>query len=100
MLARIKLTYPQICDSIWTIDDHRLTVDNLMAIRQYIPTKEEIEMIQDYTGDGDTLGNAEKYFKTVSYTYMYIKKTTLPLAFMINNYTFFFFFFRLWIFLD
>lgn len=43
MLARIKLTYPEIRDAIWNIDDHRLSVDNLMAIRQYIPTKEEVK---------------------------------------------------------
>lgn len=43
MLARIKLTYPEIRDAIWNIDDHRLSVDNLMAIRQYIPNKEEVQ---------------------------------------------------------
>lgn len=66
MLARIKLTYPEIRDAIWNIDDNRLTIDNLMAIRQYIPTKEEIEIIQEYDGDIDMLGNAERYFKAVS----------------------------------
>ncbi|ORZ12198.1 formin homology 2 domain-domain-containing protein [Absidia repens] len=65
MLARIKLSYSEIRDSIWTVDDHRLNVDNLMAIRQYIPTKEEIEMLRDYDGDSDGLGNAEKYFKAI-----------------------------------
>jgi hypothetical protein len=66
MLARIKLTYPEIRDAIWNIDDNRLTIDNLMAIRQYIPSKEEIEIIQEYEGDVDLLGNAERYFKAVS----------------------------------
>ncbi|CAO3589747.1 unnamed protein product [Absidia cylindrospora] len=65
MLARIKLSYSEIRDSIWTVDDHRLNVDNLMAIRQYIPTKEEIEILRDYDGDCDMLGNAEKYFKAI-----------------------------------
>ncbi|CAO3598600.1 unnamed protein product [Absidia cylindrospora] len=67
MLARIKLTYPEIRDAIWNIDDNRLTIDNLMAIRQYIPTKEEIEIIQEYDGDIDMLGNAERYFKAIMY---------------------------------
>ncbi|KAI8339252.1 hypothetical protein BC941DRAFT_350161, partial [Chlamydoabsidia padenii] len=67
MLARIKLTYPEIRDAIWNIDDNRLTIDNLMAIRQYIPTKEEIEIIQEYDGDVDLLGNAERYFKAIMY---------------------------------
>lgn len=49
MLARIKLTYPEIRDAIWNIDDNRLTVDNLMAIRQYIPTKEEVLFLCGYS---------------------------------------------------
>lgn len=42
MLARLKLTYPDIRDAIWCIDDEKLNVDNLRAIKQYIPTKEEV----------------------------------------------------------
>lgn len=66
MLARIKLTYPEIRDAIWNIDDNRLTVDNLIAIRQYIPTKEEIEIVKEYDGDVELLGNAERYFRAVN----------------------------------
>ncbi|KAL0082837.1 hypothetical protein J3Q64DRAFT_1679868 [Phycomyces blakesleeanus] len=67
MLARIKWSYPDIRDAIWNIDDHRLSVDNLMAIRQYIPTKEEIETIKEYEGDVEMLGNAERYFRSIMY---------------------------------
>ncbi|KAI9300264.1 hypothetical protein BJ944DRAFT_138775, partial [Cunninghamella echinulata] len=67
MLARIKLSYPEIRDAIWNIDDQALTMDNLMVIRQYIPTKEEIEIISEYDGDIDRLGNAERYFKAIMY---------------------------------
>ncbi|KAG2223934.1 hypothetical protein INT45_009386 [Circinella minor] len=67
MLARIKLTYPEIRDAIWNIDDNKLTVDNLMAIRQYIPTKEEIEIVKEFNGDVENLGNAERYFRSVMY---------------------------------
>jgi hypothetical protein len=43
MLAKIKLPYHDIRDAIWNIDDHVLSVDNLVAIRQYIPAKEEVQ---------------------------------------------------------
>lgn len=66
MLAKIRLPYPDIRDAIWNIDDHSLSTDNLMAIRQYIPTKEEIEIVKEYNGDIDLLGNAERYYRSVS----------------------------------
>lgn len=65
MLAKIKLPYSEIRDAIWNIDDNRLTIDNLVAIRQYIPTKEEIEIVKEYQGDVNMLGNAERYFRAV-----------------------------------
>jgi hypothetical protein len=66
MLAKIKLPYSEIRDAIWNIDDTKLTIDNLIAIRQYIPTKEEIEIVKEYQGDVNMLGNAERYFRAVS----------------------------------
>lgn len=66
MLAKIKLPYPEIRDAIWNIDDNSLSIENLAAIRQYIPTKEEIEIVKEYTGDIDMLGSAERYFRSVS----------------------------------
>jgi hypothetical protein len=42
MLARLKLSYPEIRDAIWHIDDEKLNVDNLKSIKQYIPAKEEV----------------------------------------------------------
>ncbi|KAG1439677.1 hypothetical protein G6F56_012213 [Rhizopus delemar] len=67
MLAKIKLPYPEIRDSIWNIDDNKLSIDNLIAIRQYIPTKEEIEIVKEYQGDINMLGNAERYFRAIMY---------------------------------
>lgn len=66
MLAKIKLPYPDIRDAIWNIDDNSLSPENLAAIRQYIPTKEEIEIVKEYTGDIDMLGSAERYFRSVN----------------------------------
>lgn len=91
MLARIKLTYPEIRRSVLLVDDGLLTVDNLKSLRQYVPTIEEvrdymtcpiadilvrvttailtffvpipqIKLLRAYEGDRKTLGNAERYF--------------------------------------
>ncbi|RUS31155.1 hypothetical protein BC938DRAFT_478371 [Jimgerdemannia flammicorona] len=66
MLARIKLTYPDIKRAVLLIDDERLTIDNLKAMRQYVPTSDEIEIIRTYKGNFETLGNAERYFRAIS----------------------------------
>ncbi len=79
MLAKIKLPYPDIRDAIWNIDDNSLSIDNLTAIRQYIPTKEEIETVKEYTGEIDMLGNAERYFRSVSHFLLDVKVALLIL---------------------
>ncbi|GAO49290.1 FH2-domain-containing protein [Saitoella complicata NRRL Y-17804] len=65
MLARMRLPYPVIRESLLRIDDTKLSVENLKVIKQYAPTIEEMELVRDYTGDETTLGNAERYFKQV-----------------------------------
>ncbi|KAI7903207.1 uncharacterized protein BX663DRAFT_408639, partial [Cokeromyces recurvatus] len=67
MLARIKVPYTSIRDAIWNIDDNLLSIDHLKAMRQYIPTKEEIEIVKEYEGDVDMLGNAERYFRAMMF---------------------------------
>ncbi|CAG8539122.1 376_t:CDS:2, partial [Acaulospora colombiana] len=65
MLARIKLTYKEIKDSILEIDDEKLTVDNLRSLKNYAPNSDEIELVREYDGDFTMLGNAERYFKEI-----------------------------------
>jgi diaphanous 1 len=42
MLARIKLPYPVIRKAILELDDNVLSVDNIRAIAQFVPTAEEV----------------------------------------------------------
>jgi hypothetical protein len=82
MLARIKLTYPEISAAIMDVNDHQLTIDNLTALRQYIPTTDEIKLVENYNGDVDRLGNAEKYFGAVSRGRAIKVETLLTICFM------------------
>ncbi|GAB5587938.1 hypothetical protein Unana1_02838 [Umbelopsis nana] len=79
MLARLKLSYPDIRDAIWSIDDEKLNIDNLKAIKQYIPTKEDIEVVKNYEGDPVLLGDAERYFRSI----MFIPRLSDRMACMI-----------------
>ena len=61
------MPYTAIRKAIINLDDIMLTVENLRSLRQYIPTKDEAESLQQFDGKYDQLGNAEKYFLEVSY---------------------------------
>ncbi|CAG8625746.1 6835_t:CDS:10 [Cetraspora pellucida] len=65
MLARIKLSYTEIKNSILELNDETLTVENLKNLKSYAPTTDEINLVREYTGDIGMLGNAEKYFREV-----------------------------------
>ncbi|KAF9304280.1 hypothetical protein BGZ74_001919 [Mortierella antarctica] len=65
MLSRIKLTYPEIRIALMEILDHKLSIENLKAIKQYVPGGDEIEIIKEYDGDFESLGNAERFYKEV-----------------------------------
>ncbi|KAG0026570.1 hypothetical protein BGZ82_009398 [Podila clonocystis] len=65
MLSRIKLTYPEIRIALMEILDHKLSIENLKAIKQYVPGGDEIEIIKEYDGDFEGLGNAERFYKEV-----------------------------------
>ncbi|KAF9438927.1 hypothetical protein BGZ76_002926 [Entomortierella beljakovae] len=65
MLSRIKLSYPDIRIAMMEISDEKLSIENLKAIKQYVPTSDEIEIVKEYEGDFDSLGNAEKFYREI-----------------------------------
>lgn len=74
MLARFKMSYPEIRDSMLKLDDEKLNLDQLKALKQVPPTEEDLEQIDEYintnvassggTADSviENLGVAEKFF--------------------------------------
>lgn len=42
MLARIKLSFPEIRKSLLNIDDRNLSIDDLKTISKQLPTTEEV----------------------------------------------------------
>ncbi|PWN41049.1 hypothetical protein IE81DRAFT_315743 [Ceraceosorus guamensis] len=65
LLARIKLTFPQIRQAILELDEERLSLDNLRALKNCLPTTEEAEMIRDYEGNVAQLSRADQYFREI-----------------------------------
>jgi len=65
MLARFKMTYPEIRRAIETVDETVLTVDNLVALKGYIPQPDEVQLLIDHE-DKDTLSNPDKFLLEMS----------------------------------
>ena len=60
-LARIKFSFEQLRSKILQLDDEGLSVDQLLSLRDYLPSEEEARMLRTYTGEPALLGTAEKY---------------------------------------
>lgn len=45
MLSRIKMTYPEIRVALMEILDHKLSIENLKAIKQYVPGGDEVSEV-------------------------------------------------------
>jgi len=63
MLSRFgKMPYADIAKAVKTLDESVLSMENVSAMKQFVPTSEEIEILKEYTGDKSQLGKAERYF--------------------------------------
>ncbi|TFY52581.1 hypothetical protein EVJ58_g9930, partial [Rhodofomes roseus] len=61
MLSGIKRELPEIRLALLTLDDSKLSVDDLRAIGRQLPTAEEVARLKDF-GDISKLAKADQYF--------------------------------------
>jgi len=61
MLSKFKMPLPDIRKAIETLNESVLTPDNLVVLKQYIPTEEELAAINE-VDDKESLNIADKYF--------------------------------------
>ncbi|KAL8283496.1 hypothetical protein RQP46_005599 [Phenoliferia psychrophenolica] len=61
MLARLKMPHVDVRDAVLFIDDTKLTLDNLKAIKHFAPSTEEMEAIRSYPGDITSLAASDQY---------------------------------------
>ncbi len=64
MLARFKMPYPELRKAIENLDEEVLTVDNLVALKQYIPTPDELNSLNEQE-DVSVLSAPDKYLLEV-----------------------------------
>jgi hypothetical protein len=61
MLRRIKISIQDIREAILTVDDDKLSIDDLQFISKQLPTSEEAGRLKDYD-EPSKLAIADRYF--------------------------------------
>ncbi|OMO54533.1 Actin-binding FH2/DRF autoregulatory [Corchorus olitorius] len=62
MLTKVKMPLSDMMAAVLAMDDTVLDVDQVENLIKFCPTKEEMELLKNYTGDKDSLGKCEQYF--------------------------------------
>ncbi|KAL4571375.1 hypothetical protein LXL04_018133 [Taraxacum kok-saghyz] len=62
MLSKVKTPLPELMEHVLNWDDSAMAVDEVDNLIKLCPTKEEMEIIKNYTGDFKILGKCEQFF--------------------------------------
>ena len=61
-LAKIRLPAKDIMKAVLDLDDSILTLDKLTALRNIVPSSDDIVAVKEYKGDKKLLGKVESFF--------------------------------------
>ncbi|KAK9054460.1 hypothetical protein SSX86_025538 [Deinandra increscens subsp. villosa] len=62
MLTKVKMPLPDMMAAALAMDDSILDSDQIENLIKFCPTKEEMELLKNYTGDTEMLGKCEQFF--------------------------------------
>jgi hypothetical protein len=62
MLTKIKIPLPDMLSAVLALDSLALDIDQVENLIKFCPTKEEMELLRNYTGDKEMLGKCEQFF--------------------------------------
>ncbi|KAJ8506407.1 hypothetical protein OPV22_007293 [Ensete ventricosum] len=62
MLTKIKMPLPDMIHAVLALDTSVLEIDQVENLIKFCPTKEEMEMLKNHTGNKEMLGRCEQFF--------------------------------------
>ncbi|RYR55319.1 hypothetical protein Ahy_A06g030558 [Arachis hypogaea] len=62
MLSKVKIPLADLMSSVLALDESALDIDQVENLIKFCPTKEEMELLKNYTGDKEHLGRCEQFF--------------------------------------
>lgn len=66
MLARYRIPLPEIKMAILHLDDSKLSIEFLKALKHYVPSTDELSAISVFEGNITSLSTSDQYFNQVS----------------------------------
>lgn len=62
MLTKVKMPLPDMMAAALALDESVLDADQVENLIKFCPTKEEMDLLKNYTGDKEKLGKCEQFF--------------------------------------
>lgn len=62
MLTKVKVPLPEVISGVLALNPAVLDTDQVENLIKFCPTKEEMDMLRNFTGDKETLGKCEQFF--------------------------------------
>ncbi|PHU24048.1 Formin-like protein 6 [Capsicum chinense] len=62
MLTKVKMPLPDMMAAALAMDESILDADQVENLIKFCPTKDEMELLKNYTGDKELLGKCEQFF--------------------------------------
>ncbi|WCJ29909.1 Formin-like protein 13 [Euphorbia peplus] len=62
MLSKVKVPLNELTKFVLALEDSVLDIDQVENLIKFCPTKEEIELLKNYTGEKEKLGRCEQFF--------------------------------------
>ncbi|XP_065848808.1 formin-like protein 13 [Euphorbia lathyris] len=62
MLSKVKVPLNELTRFVLALEDSVLDIDQVENLIKFCPTKEEIELLKNYTGEKEKLGKCEQFF--------------------------------------
>jgi diaphanous 1 len=66
LLAKLRMPATEIKEAVLAMDQHKLGLENVMALRALAPTSDDISTLREFEGDASTLGKVEKFFLEIT----------------------------------
>jgi len=65
VLGSMRMDFKVIRKAILNMDEEKLTLEQIKALKDLAPTSDEIAAVKEYTGDVDLLGPTEQFFREI-----------------------------------
>jgi uncharacterized membrane protein YgcG len=65
VLGSMRMDFKVVRKAILNMDEEKLSLENIVALKDMLPTADEAQAVKEYSGDADLLGPTEQFYKEI-----------------------------------